>query len=170
MHKIVLLATIFLLSHLYADAPKIDHLQLGISHYHSGAYEKALASFDKVLIEEPDNHRARLEYARTLYMMGFYKSAEEEFETVLHTHPPHNVKKNINIYLKKIKSMGRKHHFYGAAGIGLTYDDNLGFNTHHETTTYGGLELQNNTDKTKGVYETVNFSLSHLYVGEHFNW
>ncbi|MCH9813906.1 MAG: tetratricopeptide repeat protein [Epsilonproteobacteria bacterium] len=170
MKKVVSFVTVLLLSNLNASNAKIDHFQLGVSHYQSGAYEKALSTFDQILIENPDNQRVRLEYARTLYMMGFYKTAKKEFEVVLSANPPKNVKNNINAYLKKIASMGRKHHFYGAVGIGLTYDDNLGFNTHLETTNYGGLELQNNTDKTKGFYQTLNISFSHLYIGENFNW
>ena len=149
---------------------KKDYLNIAQRYYQLGVYEKALTQFDQILINEPDNNLARLEYARTLFKLGFYKDATTEFETVLKTNPPKNVQNNINRYLKKIKGMSRKNYFYGSVGIDLTYDDNLGFNTHLPTTIYGGLELQNDTNRTKGFYENLNFSISHLYIGEFFNW
>jgi hypothetical protein len=149
---------------------KKDPLKIAKGYYQIGVYEKALTKFDQILINEPDNNLARLEYARTLFKLGFYKDATEEFKTVLKANPPKTVQNNINSYLKKIKSMSRKNYFYGSIGIDLTYDDNLGFNTYLPTTMYGGLELQNDTNRTKGFYENLNISISHLYVGKYFNW
>jgi len=149
---------------------KKDPFKIAKRYYQLGAYEKALTQFDQILINEPDNNLARLEYARTLFKLGFYKDAAVEFKTVLKTDPPRIVQNNINRYLKKIKGMSRKQYFYGSIGIDLTYDDNLGFNTYLPTTIYGGLELQNDTNRTKGFYENLNFTISHLYIGEFFNW
>jgi tetratricopeptide (TPR) repeat protein len=147
-----------------------DSFKIAQKYYQLGLYEKALTMFDQVVIDEPNNNLARLEYARTLFKLGFYKDAREEFESVLKTQPPTTVKNNINRYLDKIDSMSKKHFFYGLVGIDLTYDDNLEFNTYIPTTNYGGLELQNDTNRTKGFYTALNFSITHIYLGEYFNW
>jgi len=149
---------------------KRDYLLIGKTYFQTGEYESALAAFDHLLIEEPNNQLARLEYARTLYMLGFYKPAKKEFMIVLNSNPPEIVKRNIKAYIKKIDSFSRKHIFYGLVGIGITYDDNLGFNTEKKTTHYGGLELQNDTNMTKGFYTGLKFGLNHLYVSDNFSW
>ncbi len=149
---------------------KIDNLQYGKKYYQQGDYEKAMMSYDRILINNPNNHLVRLEYARTLYMLGFYKNAKKEFHTVLLTNPPVVVQDNIKAYLKKIDSFEKRHYFYGTIGVGIVYDDNLNFNTYMPTTTYGGLLLQNDTNKTEGLYENINLSLMHVYTGEKFSW
>ncbi len=149
---------------------KIDSFKIAQNYYKMGLYEKALAKFDQILINEPDNNLVRLEYARTLYMLGFYKDASIEFHKVLNSNSPKTVKNNIHAYLKKIDGFSKKHFFYGSLGIGLTYDDNLGFNTYLPTTIYGGLQLQNDTSKTEGIYANLNLSLMHTYMGKYFNW
>lgn len=152
------------------NTKKINHFQLGKKYYQAGNYEKAMMSYDRMLINNPTNQFVRLEYARTLYMLGFYQNAQKEFHTVLLTNPPIAVQKNINSYLKKIDSFEKKHYFYGTIGVGIAYDDNLNFNTYMPTTIYGELLLQNDTNKTEGFYENINLSLMHIYTGKKFNW
>ncbi len=131
-------------------------------------YESALAMYNRELIENPNNHVARLEYARCLYQLKLYENAKEEFQKVLATNPPPNVQKNIYMFLNKMKKS--KHRFSGTISAGVSYDDNLYYNTYLETTRYAGLELQNNTKKTKDSYENIDLLLKHQYNNENFKW
>ncbi len=149
---------------------KEDFYTMGIKAFQRGEYESALALFDKEMILHPENKKAALEYARTLYMLGFYKQAKIEFLKILALNPPQNVRKNIKNFLEKISIYETKNHFYGILSLGITYDDNLGFTTSSPTLQYGGLTLENNTTKTKGIYNTLNLFLAHRYQGESFTW
>ncbi len=149
---------------------KNDYFSQAQHFFNAGDYESALALYDKEMILHPRNLRAALEYARTLYMMGFYKQAKEAFLEVLAHNPPQNVQHNIHRFLEKMRSSKHPHSFYGTLMLGLSYDDNLGYNTSHATTNYGGLVLQNDTNKTKGIYNTINLSLAHYYQNANFSW
>jgi len=149
---------------------KTDYFTQAQNFFQAGDYESALALYDKEMILHPHDMRAALEYARTLYMLGFYKQAKEAFLEVLAHHPPQNVTNNIHRFLALMESHTKHHSFYGTLMIGLSYDDNLGYNPSKATTMYGGIELANDTNKTKGLYNTLNLSLLHRYQNEHFTW
>jgi hypothetical protein len=72
------------------------------------------------------------------------------------------------MFLNKMKKS--KHKFSGTISAGVSYDDNLYYNTYLETTRYAGLELQNNTQKTKDSYENVDLLLRHQYNNGNFKW
>ena len=82
--------------------PEFDFLY-GTAALYSKHYEEATFAFERVLIVQPANHRARLEYARALYLLKEYDSAEAEFDTVLATNPPPNVEQNIKRFLRIIE-------------------------------------------------------------------
>ncbi len=147
-----------------------DYFKQAQAYFSTGDYESALALFDKEMILHPNNHLAALEYARTLYMLGFYKQSREAFLQVLAVNPPTKVQRNIQIFLDKIEEKLRINNFYGTIMIGTTYDDNLGYTTSSPTLLYGGLTLENDTNKTKGIYSTLNLLLSHHYEKENFSW
>ncbi len=149
---------------------KEDFFKQAQAYFASGDYESALALYDKEMILHPNNHLAALEYARTLYMLGFYKQAREVFVNVLAQNPPAQVQHNIHLFLEKIENKLTTHSFTGTIMIGATYDDNLGYTTSSPTFNYGGLTLENDTNKTKGFYNTLNLLLSHHYQKEHFSW
>ena len=147
-----------------------DYMQEAKSFFRQGDYESALALYDKEMILHPNNHLAALEYARTLYMLGFYKQSKKAFLEVLSHNPPHNVVTNINYFLEKIEQKLSTNTFLGTLTIGATYDDNLGYNTSAPTFSYAGLELENETTKTKGFYTNLNLLLSHHYESGDFSW
>lgn len=88
--------------------PKVN-FYLGRSAYESGNYNDALAAYERVLITQPEHMKARVELARTYFVMRMYEQAEIEFTTVL-LHPiPEGVRKTINEYIKKIEDAREKH-------------------------------------------------------------
>ncbi len=149
---------------------KQSYFDLGKKLFSQKKYESALAMYDRELIENPNNHVARLEYARCLYQLKLYKSAKIEFQKVLAIDPPPNVQKNIKQFLNKMKREKIRGNFSGTISAGISYDDNLYYNTYLESTKYAGLELKNNTKKTKDSYENVDLLLKYQYNSENFNW
>ncbi len=147
---------------------KKSNLNLANKLFLQKKYESALTIYNRELIENPNNYVARLDYARCLYQLKLYKNAKEEFQKVLAVNPPPNVQKNIYMFLNKMKKS--KHKFTGTISAGVSYDDNLYYNTYLETTKYAGLELQNNTEKTEDSYENVDLLLKHQYKNENFKW
>lgn len=75
---------------------------LGMAAVKSGHLPEAVFAFERVLIAQPENHRARLELARVYFLQKDYQSAKTEFLTVRAKDPPDNVRKNIDIYLAMI--------------------------------------------------------------------
>ncbi len=176
-----LFARLLKLKNIYPDAYVIETYTLkdntqenfykeGKRFFEMGDYESALALFDKEMILHPANHKAALEYARTLYRLGFYTQSKTEFLKVLASNPPENVQKNIQLFLDKIENKLTYNTFYGSIMIGLSYDDNLGYNTSDTSLQYGGIQLQNDTNKTRDFYENLNLLLAHRYQKENFTW
>jgi hypothetical protein len=147
-----------------------DFFKEAKAYFNKGDYESALALFDKEMILHPENHLAALEYARTLYILGFYKQSKRAFLEVLSRNPPPNVKKNIYTFLEKIEEKITTTDFYGTIMIGSSYDDNLGYNSSDKTFQYGELLLENDTNKTAGFYTNLNLLLTYYYKKENFTW
>ena len=147
---------------------KLSDFEQGMERYNEGSYEDALMAFDRVLINDPNNQRARLEYAKTLFMLKLYPDSQREFEKVLKTNPPKNVVENINFFLASINQRKKRNFFFGSVGVGVAYDDNINNNTFLATTSYADFNISNDTNKTKSLYETFELQLSHLYIADLF--
>ena len=81
---------------------------LGMAHYTSGKYSEAQVEFERVLDINPENHRARLELARSLMRSRKYSAAKTEFEKVLATNPPATVRQNIERYVARIEREAKR--------------------------------------------------------------
>jgi len=110
-------------------------------------YDEATAAFERILIMKPDFHRARLEFAKVLYIIGFKQQAKSEFLRVLNSNVPQKVKDNIKVF---IASMGDEDLFglYATFMVGWQFTDNA--NNGLDQTEYqlpGLLNLTVNGDK-----------------------
>lgn len=104
--------------------PKVN-FYLGRSAYESGNYNDALAAYERVLISQPEHMKARVELARTYFVMRMYEQAEIEFTTVL-LHPiPEGVRKTINEYMKKIEDAREKHMLNAMLTLTAQDDSNI---------------------------------------------
>lgn len=70
----------------YGGDPEFD-LLLGMTANQAGHPDQALFALERVLIAQPQNHRARLELARAYLTLGDYDSARREFSTLFADHP-----------------------------------------------------------------------------------
>lgn len=80
---------------------------------HENRTQEAIFALERVLSFVPDQHRARLELARAYFANNNLARSRTEFERVLATEPPTNVRANINAYLERIAAaeQARKRQF-----------------------------------------------------------
>ncbi len=153
------------LAQAYSQNEKIN-FYLGLSKFNLKKYEEAFVYYDRVLIKNPKNVRARLEMARVYVKLKNYKKAKEELEKALLLPMPQIVRKNVNRYLKLVNDKERRYRLNGAFIVGIGYDDNINNNTYIETTPttlLGGLILQNDTKKLKNMFHQEALTFNHIY-------
>ena len=147
----------------------ISEYQKGVKLYQAKRYEDALASFDRVLIDDENDVFARLYYAKTLYQLAIYKESKLEFEKLLHSGLSIEDKNEVQKYLKAIESNTQRSFFNAAISLGVGFDDNINLNTDEKITKYGNLTLQNDTNKTDSTYGLATLSLMHRYDAQIFD-
>lgn len=75
------------LGRLATEDPVIFMYQRGNEHFNAGEYERAVASYDNVLVLEPEHPRAHFKKGASLHMLGHYEEALEEYDAHLALHP-----------------------------------------------------------------------------------
>lgn len=109
----------------FSDSAKIDYY-IGRSYYELGDYEQALAAYERVAINEPNNKRVILETAQTYFMLGMYDEARSRFNIILADPTvPEIVKSNILARLNSIDSKTKKHFTNFAVLLGYGFDTNI---------------------------------------------
>ncbi len=109
-----------------AGEPHFDYLY-GLAALESGHPDKAAFAFERILIVQPDHHRARAELARTHFLVGNISAARREFERVLAADPPEKVRERVEMFLAEIEEREAvQQRSYGlVGGFGLGYDSNI---------------------------------------------
>ena len=136
----------------------LEEIEEGVSFYKQKQYERALEIFDRVLINNPNSKRARLEYARVLFAMGRYEESKKEFLIVLNQNPPSIVKKNIKWFIKRIDKKIKKDFFKGSISVGIVRDDNI--ENKSDNPVYAGF-IDSNTKKREDRFITTEFALQY---------
>jgi tetratricopeptide (TPR) repeat protein len=160
------------LSNSMINSKKID-FYVGRCSYESADYDMALAAYERVLINEPDNLRVKLEIAQTYLKMNMLKEAKKEYEAVLAGNGvPDVVKANIEKQLAFIESKTQKN-FITVMGIfGIGYDSNI--NSHSDedivNLTLNGTIFPSSTGSSQSAVTTeAGFVLNHIYkINEKF--
>ncbi|MFZ3191863.1 MAG: tetratricopeptide repeat protein [Moraxellaceae bacterium] len=78
----------------WSGEPIFDYLY-GLAALNSGELDQARFAFERILIAQPNHHRARLELARLQMAQGQWVHANENFSFVLSHEPPEAVRQNI---------------------------------------------------------------------------
>lgn len=147
---------------------KID-FYLGRTYYELGDYENALASYERVSINEPNNKRVVLEIAQTYFMLGMYEDSKERFNQMLSDPTiPDIVRNNILSRLETIESKTKKHFLGFSALLGYGFDSNI-----NNTTGIGSYsvyipQLSTNLnlspdDKKDSTFAEGGLLLNHVY-------
>lgn len=143
---------------------------LAMSGVNIGKKDEATAAFERVLIKKPDFHRARLEFAKLLYSIGFKNQAQQEFQKVLNSNIPNNVKENIKTYLLSLEE--KLFSLEATLMIGLHYSDNV--NNGLEDTEYNLPGLSNisvtgdEPQSDNGDVEYANFDFINKFKNSSF--
>lgn len=149
---------------LKSDDPQVN-FYLGRCAMELGAYDEAIAAFERVLIIEPNHDRGRLELARAYFEQKAYGPAEAEFDEVLsNRNTPKDVKENILRYKKAIDKTKQKHYFSGFGSFGIGYDTNInnGIGTKDYTIPSFGLSLTGERPK-EDYYHAQTVGINHIY-------
>ncbi|MGM0519684.1 MAG: tetratricopeptide repeat protein [Campylobacterota bacterium] len=141
----------------YSDHVQINYY-LAMSAVNLKLYDEASAAFQRVLIKKPEFHRARLEYARVMFILGFKQEAKQEFLKVASYPIPKNVRKNIERFLKKIKNSNQSNSTMIALSLGYMYDDNINSGIEYDSFTLPGFSNLE-VDGEKPISSTSYFSL-----------
>ena len=116
------------LADVEAGDPTFD-LLYGLAALEAGHPHDATFAFERVLIADPNNIRARLELGRAHYMNGNYNAARAEFEEVLQHDIPPNVRRTIRKFMvliaQKQRGKDKKTKVFGFVGFGLGGDTNV---------------------------------------------
>lgn len=127
----------------YAGIPEFDYL-FGLAAIAEGDYNSASFSFERILILQPDHHRARLEFARSQYFLGNFTNAKYHFDEVLANNPPETVRKNVRKFLEAIenaRSVAEPHRFRLLLALSGGYDSNINSATDQQTIDLFGLRF-----------------------------
>ncbi len=87
-------------------------------------YGPAQLAFERTVLLNPGNDRARLEWGRALLAGGQVLPARAAFAEVLARHPPRPVEDTIKLYLDDIDSRVKVWHVTARLDVGGLYDDN----------------------------------------------
>ena len=143
----------------YKITSSID-FYLARSYFEIEMFEKALIVYERILINEPDNTRVKLEIAQTYLMLKSYDIAEVSFKELLNDPTiPDNVKANINERVKLIEEKTKKHFVSSAIMFGVGQDTNINNTTNFDSfqiniPNLGTLDIQSD-DKVKSSFSFV---------------
>lgn len=142
----------------------------GRSAFETQRYEIAAGAYQQVLALDPDHQRAKLELARTYYIMGMLRESKALFEEVgQNPELPPEVSRNIQAYLDSIEEMQKRHRLSGQLIAGLGFDSNVNQGNDY---VIRGLESMGvgNPAKSDSLLTLASFSTHHYDMGEPAGW
>jgi outer membrane protein len=88
-------------------------------------FDQAVFALERVVLSEPDNHAARLEFARTELALGNTESASAISRDVLARHPPEPIRSQANELTAQIDWLIRKTTLHAYVEAKYGYDTNI---------------------------------------------
>ena len=130
--------------------PYFDYFY-GVSAIDAGHASEGVFALERVLMQFPDDHVARLELARGYFILEEYARARQEFEAVLATSPPEGVRRTAYLYLDRIRVEEARYRttLSGFVEAGGGYDSNV---NSAPGGTFDGLLTPDSTSKEDGFY------------------
>jgi len=99
----------------------------GMAALDSGHFSQGVFALERLIMQQPNNHRIRLELGRGYFLLEEYSRARKEFQKVLNSNPPKKVRANIQNFLDLIRL--RESRYRTTAGyyleFGVGYDSNV---------------------------------------------
>jgi len=138
---------------------------LGRAALETGHPHEAIFAFERVLLNQPENDRARLELALSYYLTGEDETARQLFQQVLDRDPPTVVTNKINKFLHAIERRIRARQFLFSAYVELRqgYSSNINSATTNSEVEIFGISFQLN-DASRAIAD----SFTQLDTGVHY--
>ena len=110
----------------HAGDPRFDFVA-GLAALEAGQPQHALMAFERVLLLQPANHRARLELARAYFLLNDHAAARREFQAVQIAGPPPNVRRRVDTFLAEIqrRESAQRLQLNGYAELRAGWDSNV---------------------------------------------
>lgn len=123
----------------------------GVAALASGHHGEGIFALERVIMQRPGFHRARLELARGYFLIGEDRRAREHFETVLAHEPPEPVQAAVERYLLRIQRRADRYSTVvtGHLELGAGYDSNVNSATDEETIELLGIPVELGDDSTE---------------------
>lgn len=120
-------------------------------------YPDAIEAFRRILADEPNRERVRLELGRAFFLQGDYENAERNFRFARAGDLPDDAKRNVDQYLAAIQRL--KRWSYGLSA-GVADDTNVNAATNLQTVYIYGLPftLSDNARQTTGIGAAIDAS------------
>ena len=120
-------------------------------------YSDAIEVFRRILADEPNRERVRLELGRAFFLEGDYENAERNFRFARAGDLPDDAKRNVDQYLAAIQRL--KRWSYGVS-LGVADDTNVNAATNLQTVYIYGLpfSLSDNARQTSGIGAAIDAS------------
>ena len=156
--------------------PRFDYLY-GLSALETGHYDKAVFALERVITNQPNVIRPRLELARAYLKVNNNPAALHEFRQVLRLNPPAIVRSNVSRYIQAMRKSSKKNKKWVVDGL-ITlvggYDSNVNFGAENATfdvPIFGSVILKDESLKQDSPFVEVRGKLNYRYVvSEAQNW
>lgn len=135
---------------------------LGRSAFALKLFEEAISAYERILIANPKNFRAKLEMARCYFELQDHKQSKIVFEELLDEKLPKQVQENIQSYLAQIDRLQQRSFLSGAGIFGLVYDSNPASDPIADTIVVGGIPTTPNKSGEDFAHQEV-LALTHIY-------
>lgn len=109
----------------YKKISRKDVFMMARSAYEIKKFDEALAYYKYLLKDDKDNIRIKLEIAQCHLQLKNFDKSKEIFQEVLKTNLPITVKKNVEIKLKELEILGKKHTIKTILAGGILSDSNI---------------------------------------------
>ena len=121
----------------HAGDPEFD-FWYGLAAKAAGQFNQALFAFERVVLAQPGNARAKLELADAYARQGNQPQARRLFEEVLATTPPEPVQQRIRTYLQGLQAaeQGTRARWSGSLTFAGGFDSNISSTTDVATHDY----------------------------------
>ncbi len=151
-----------------AGEPQFDFLY-GLAALETGHPQLAVFALERVLVAEPQDHRARLELGRAYFALGDFEKSKELFEQVLAADPPQRVKDNVQLFMDKLqqRSKQRDRQFSSRVGFKLGHDSNINSATTLNSITLPvglTLELDDSSRELSDSFAALDASVRYLQL------
>jgi len=149
--------------------PRFDYLY-GVSALETGHYDKAVFALERVIINQPNIVRPRLELARAYLKVNNNQAALREFKQVLSLNPPATVQRNVNRYIQAMSKSSKNNKKWiidGLLTLAAGYDSNANFGAdtaNFDVPVFGSVILKDESLKQDSPFIEVRAQLNYRYI------